>query len=305
MKELSACPVCRSAEIKLIYTARSTQRQDDCRWSVWECRACTHQFINPQPSWQELEPYYSSSYNSYKPQHGSVLSDEQEIELAKQRGSFRHIPLPENKRVLDVGCGGGRFLRICKKLGAIELGVEPSKFGAQSARGQGLNIFEGTLESYVEQAPVGTEFDVITASHVVEHLPDPVETLRAMRQVLAPDGFIWIAVPNAAYPISRALKGNYYSTDLPRHLMQFTPASMLEAGRQAGLKLRFQATESLPWVVSNSLTQYLRFKLKIPRAISQRFPALNMISQYYARHLDSIIKGEAVLTEFVPSKADV
>jgi 2-polyprenyl-3-methyl-5-hydroxy-6-metoxy-1,4-benzoquinol methylase len=155
------------------------------QWSVFECGACGHQFINPQPSWQELEFYYNSEYVAYDPMHGSEDSDDDhEVEKAKRTGMIRHIPVPTGLRLLDVGCGGSWFLRICKRLGAIEQGVEPSEYSAGIARRQGSRVFCGTLEKYIEQAPSGTQFDIITANHVVEHLPDPVETLRAMKHLL-------------------------------------------------------------------------------------------------------------------------
>jgi 2-polyprenyl-3-methyl-5-hydroxy-6-metoxy-1,4-benzoquinol methylase len=258
--------------------------------------------MNPQPSWEELESYYGSTYEPYDLMHGSQLDDDEEIAWAKQSGAFRHIPIPLGKRLLDVGCGGGRFLRIAKKLGAIEQGIEPSRLAAEIARKQGLSVFQGTLESYVAQIASERQFDVITASHVVEHLPEPVETLRAMKLVLATGGFIWVAVPNAAYPISRSLKGNYFSTDLPRHLMQFTPLSMCEAGRRAGLNVRRQTTESLPRVVLASLTQYLRCKFKLPRRLTQKLTILETMSNRYARQLDAKCQGETILTEFVASE---
>jgi 2-polyprenyl-3-methyl-5-hydroxy-6-metoxy-1,4-benzoquinol methylase len=252
--------------------------------------------MNPQPSWQELEPYYSDSYGAYDPMHGS---DDREIEQAKRSGKFRHISVPMGKRLLDVGCGAGWFLRISKKLGAIEQGIEPSEYAAGIAQKQGLHVFHGTLESYVEQSPAGTQFDVITANHVIEHVPEPVETLRAMKRLLAPGGFAWIGVPNASYPICRALKGRRVSTDLPCHLMHFTPASMAEAGRRAGLNVWRQTTESIPQFVAGSLGQYLRYKWKLPRRLTNKIGVLDTVSHWYARRVDSEVAGEAILTEFV------
>lgn len=257
--------------------------------------------MNPQPSWDDLEFYYNNAYEAYDPMHGSGANDEQEIERAKLTGSFRHIPLPSGMRLLDVGCGGGYFLRITAKLGAIAEGVEPSRYAAEVAWKQGLRVFHGTLESYADEAPSGTQFDIITANHVVEHVPRPVETLCEMKRLLAPGGFIWIAVPNAAYPICRSLKGLWHSTDLPYHLMQFTPASISEAGRQAGLKIRRQYTESLPRNVAASLGQYLRYRWKLPRRFTQRLRFLDAVSVWYARRADRKCAGEAILTEFVPS----
>jgi SAM-dependent methyltransferase len=201
--------------------------------------------------------------------------------------------------LLDFGCGAGWFLRISKKLGAIEQGVEPSEYAAKLAEEQGLRVYHGTLESYLAQAPKGTQFDIITASHVMEHVPEPVKIFGMMRQLLAPGGFIWTAVPNASYPICRALKGWWHSSDLPYHLMQFTPESITEAGRRAGLKVRRQTTESIPQIVSASLGQYLRYKWKLPRRLTGRLGVLDAISHWYARRVDTKVSGEAIMTEFI------
>jgi len=153
------------------------------------------------------------------------------IELAKRTGVFRHIPVPMGKRLLDVGCGAGWFLRISKKLGASSKAWSRANTPPDSHGNRACVYFTGRWSHTFEQAPGATQFDIITANHVVEHVPEPVETLRAIKRLLAPGGFAWIAVPNASYPICGALKGLWHITDLPYHLMQFTPLSMAEAGR--------------------------------------------------------------------------
>lgn len=255
--------------------------------------------MNPQPSWTDLESYYNNAYEAYDPMHGSQTHDDQEIEKARRTGVFRHIPVPTGKRLLDVGCGAGFFLRISQKLGAIAEGVEPSEYAAGVSQKQGLRVFQGTLEAYVAKALAKAQFDIITANHVLEHVPDPVHTLGLMRGLLAPGGFVWIAVPNADYPICRVLKGLWHSTDLPYHLMQFSPPSIAEAGRRAGLRVRRQSTESLPLNVSASLRQYLRYRWKLPQRLTQRIGILDAASKWYARRVDARVAGEAILTEFV------
>jgi hypothetical protein len=122
-----------------------------------------------------------------------------------------------------------------------------------------------------------------------------------MKGLLAPGGFIWIAVPNAAYPLCRALKGRWYSSDLPYHLMQFSPASMTAAGQRAGLKVRRQTTESLPRLVAGSLRQYLRIKFLVPQRLTERLAPMNAMARWYARRNDAHLNGEAIITEFVAS----
>ncbi|WP_271605730.1 class I SAM-dependent methyltransferase [Bradyrhizobium sp. CCBAU 11434] len=252
--------------------------------------------MNPQPSWEELQPYYNTNYAPYK-RTNELEDDESALREARKTGQLRHIPLPTAKRLLDLGCGAGSFLRLAKKLGSIEQGVEPSKYAASVAQKQGLNVFCGTLEQFAAANP-GAKYDIITANHVVEHLPDPVATLRTMKALLADEGTIWISVPNAAYPICRALNGLWHSTDLPYHLMQFSPASMARAGTLAGLTVSKQKTESIPHIVEASIGQYLRYRWMIPRRVSGRLGFLRPLAAAYARKMDNQNRGEAIITEF-------
>jgi SAM-dependent methyltransferase len=254
--------------------------------------------MNPQPSWQELAPYYSSNYEAYDPAHGSREDDEQSAERARTEGKLRHISLPTGKRLLDVGCGGGFFLRVAQKLGAIVEGIEPSTYAAEQTRKTGIKVFNGTLEQYVAAGNTD-RFDIITANHVIEHVPRPVETLSLMKSLLTPDGFIWIGVPNANYEISRKLRGYWHSTDLPYHLMQFSPESITKAGEIAGLKVRSQETESIPRIVAGSLRLYLRYRWWLPRRLTERIELIDRVwAPRFARRMDSNCSGEAVLTQF-------
>lgn len=297
MKQLTECPVCRSSLIKPSFAAATTRKIDQRKWSASLCANCDHQFLNPQPSWDELIPYYNDAYVAYDPMHGAEASDEEEIARARNSGTIRFIAVSAGLRVLDVGCGGGWFLRMCKALGADVQGVEPGKPAADMTARQGLPVFHGMLEKYA--GTTRKKFDVVTANHVVEHVPDPVATLKAMKSVLAPGGYIWIAVPNAACAVARLLNGRWFSSDLPYHLMHFSPASMAEAGRRAELEVRDQYTKSQPAHVAASLSQLLRYRSLVPYRLAIKSSAVAIASRHYARYLDRRRIGEGLITEFV------
>jgi 2-polyprenyl-3-methyl-5-hydroxy-6-metoxy-1,4-benzoquinol methylase len=257
--------------------------------------------MNPQPSWDELSVYYSSNYSPYEPMHGSDADDAASAAQARSAGKLRHILLPTGLRVLDVGCGGGYFLRVARLLGADVEGIEPSPHGVEQARKSGLQVFNGTVQDY-EQSAGANRFDVITANHVVEHMPNPVEALVAMRNLLKPGGYIWIAVPNAGYPLAVKLRGRWHSSDLPYHLMQFTAHSLATAGERARLKLRLLTTESLPQPTAASIRLYLRYRWGLPRRITERVNWIERIwAPKLARKMDSKCSGEALITELIPA----
>ena len=301
METLSRCPACDDSHIRLDYTGRCNRDPSDPRrWSVVRCLDCDHGFLNPQPSWEELTPYYAAGYRAYAPTHGAAnQDDDQLVEEARRRGEFRHVPLRPGSRLLDLGCGAGMFLRIRRRLGDEIQGVEPSPIGAERARAAGLPVFLGTLEQFAAEHP-DRRYDIITANHVLEHVPQPVVTLEVMRRLLAPGGYIWTAVPNATCPFCRRLRDAWHSTDLPFHLMQFNPRSLQVAGERAGLVVRLLRTDTMPGAAAASIRQLLRRRYKIPQRLSQRLGLIDtIVAPRVARRLDTSLQGEAILAEFV------
>jgi SAM-dependent methyltransferase len=128
--------------------------------------------------------------------------------------------------VVDVGCGSGGFLVAWRRGRPHDrlLGLEPSPGAASAARERGLTILDSSVEEMVPEETRGA--GLFTLWHVLEHLADPVGTLRGLREMLAPDGRIVIAVPNAS-AVERSLFG--YRTiawDPPRHRWHFTPEGL-------------------------------------------------------------------------------
>jgi SAM-dependent methyltransferase len=255
--------------------------------------------MNPQPEWDDLSSYYSEDYPPYAPSGQASVSDETLTELARQTGMLRHIPIPEGKRLLDVGCGGGAFLRAAKTLGASVMGVEPGESGAARARSSGLEVFAGTLEQFAEMNAGRERFDIITCCHVLEHTPQPVQTLATMKTLLQPNGFVWIAVPNAGCLFARTLGWRWHSTDLPYHLVQFTPQSLHRAVESAGLVVSACSTDSPTSGVASSIRTMLRYRCMIPSRLSGRLLPERAV-EWLARALDRRLAGEAILVELRP-----
>lgn len=295
MTPLRECPICRSSGVQLRFVGRTNRDVlDPTEWEVHSCDDCGHGFINPQPGPAILDRYYTESYEPYDERHGSAEEDAEILAEARRAREFRHIPLPAGKRVLDFGCGGGFFLNICRGLGAEVEGIEPSPFGAAATRRQGIPVFQGTLDQYLETNGE-RKFDIITSNHVIEHVPDPIGALSGLRQLLAPGGLMVIAVPNADSMFARALGAEWFSTDLPFHLHQFSTGSFRRAAEATGLKVERLGTTSLPSSTAASLQLLLRKKYLVPRKLSSRLPLIDRFARYLARRQDAAAEGEALL----------
>jgi SAM-dependent methyltransferase len=137
------------------------------------------------------------------------------------------------KRVLDVGCATGYLARTLSERGNSVAGIEGNPEAAAQARQFADPVVVGDLDDATTfgQLESGT-FDVLVFGDVLEHLRDPLTTLRAARSLLRPGGFIVVSVPNIAHGDVRLalLQGNWDYQQLglldDTHLRFFTRRSL-------------------------------------------------------------------------------
>jgi len=139
---------------------------------------------------------------------------------------------PDQIRVLDFGMGWGYWSRMAQAHGLDVTGFELSLQRQEHARAMGLRVI-GELP-----AP-GDRFDIVYASQVFEHLPDPLETLRQLCARLAPRGLVYLRVPDGR-GIAETLEQYGWSPGLDaihplEHINCFTRATLVRLGREAGL----------------------------------------------------------------------
>ena len=243
-----------------------------------------------------MRPFYPDDYESWDSDRLLEADLEQELEEARSSGTLRHVRITPGMNVLDFGCGAGQFLELATRLKANAIGVDIGEPNTTRLKARGLNVFRGTLDEFVAQARPQS-FDVITSSHVFEHLHDPVEALRLLRSLLKPDGMIWIAVPNAANWGYRTLRGKWYATQVPRHLHHFTPSSLRTLIERAGLSGAVRS-ESLVGPTASTICDFLRHRLLLPSAVSKRIPWLNTgFAAWLGKRLDRRETGDGLLAE--------
>jgi 2-polyprenyl-3-methyl-5-hydroxy-6-metoxy-1,4-benzoquinol methylase len=142
---------------------------------------------------------------------------------------YRHLPETPGS-LLDVGCGNGVFMLRARAASWRVQGLEPDPNAAASARKAGLDVTEGTLDTFHPTA----HFDVITASHVIEHVHDPREFVRRILALLRPGGLVWLATPNARGLGHRWYGRAWRGLEPPRHMTVLTPKALQSLLRDAG-----------------------------------------------------------------------
>ena len=146
----------------------------------------------------------------------------------------RRTPSNKTGRLLDIGCSNGAYLAAMKERGWDVESVEFDGDAAEYARNsRNLTVTQGDVEDAVGQLAANS-FDVVTMWHVLEHSFDPAAALKQIHRVLKPGGIVMLEVPNYACPLVSLFKRYWYPMDIPRHLYQFTPATMKTMLTKAG-----------------------------------------------------------------------
>ena len=157
------------------------------------------------------------------------------------------------KRVLDVGCGGGILAEAMAAHGADVTGIDLVDKALMVAK---LHLLESgqkvTYRKESVESTASTEqnaFDVVTCMEMLEHVPDPLQTVRACAAVAKPGGWLFFstinrnpksylfAVIGAEYILKLLPKGthDYAKFIRPSELMNFCRAAGLETGALIGM----------------------------------------------------------------------
>jgi 2-polyprenyl-3-methyl-5-hydroxy-6-metoxy-1,4-benzoquinol methylase len=231
------CPLCDSLEQKPVF-----ERGD---WHVVRCARCGMVFIGDKPL----------AYDAQAAEHDWVDDYEKEVSRRKTdrpllmflsrltrplrsdatMRQFSHtLHWRREGKLLDLGCGDGRFLALAA--GQFEvMGVELSPRSAQLAkvRVPGATILASPVTAAV--VPQG-EFDVVTQFGYIEHEWQPQAGLAVALRALKSGGILVIKTPNYASWNRIFIGENWCGIHIPSHCNYFTPATLARLLRQAGFE---------------------------------------------------------------------
>lgn len=161
------------------------------------CRSCGLVYQSPRMTETESQAFYEAEYRLlYQGQEGPNPKDlAVQTARAKSVLGFVSKQITSANRILDIGCSTGILLQHLKiHYQAQAFGVEPGKLYRQYAQSLGLEIYSSLEElELAGRSP----FTLISMMHVLEHLPNPLEYLRNLREKhLDPKGWLLLEVPN-------------------------------------------------------------------------------------------------------------
>lgn len=192
----------------------------------------------PQPSLGKLPEYYKSDdYISHTDNTRNLFEKIYHfvkfISLKRKLKIINSFSL-HGKRLLDIGCGTGDFLRIAQQNNWDVLGIEPNVRARSIANEKTKNVVFKT-EKLAKLKP--SSFDVITLWHVLEHLPNYKEHFLIFKKLLKPNGILIIAVPNYKSHDAKYYQNFWAAYDVPRHLWHFSKTSISKLADQNTMKV--------------------------------------------------------------------
>ena len=273
MKEIITvnCPLCHSLA-RYDFSSRDLMFDLYERYDYYGCTNCQAVFQYPMPTMEKIASFYPEDYSIFDQksrarkvsqfkqsilQHKYGYSQLKPVQiykfLAPLFSLFYSMDKPyyiENGKLLDVGCGNGRYLSTMQSLGWNVQGVELSENGVKVCRKLELPVHHGDLSSARFDS---NSFDVITVRHVIEHIHDPHSLIAELARILKPNGKLMIETPNSNALGRKFFATNWFANEVPRHLILFSPDNLCKLASEYDLNKVEISFDTTPKIILNSL----------------------------------------------------
>ena len=266
--EIAVCPLTGESGVIKVDSVADAFFDTEGNWQYRENTRTGHLWLNPRPAPDQIAELYKNYYTHAEPSSATLSIWQQAQALALSRRlsypgpqtvgwlarlvsvlpsvgdasemEMMRVPASRTGSLLDVGCGSGAFLKRMQQAGWQVMGTEPDPNAAARLRDR----LQVSVFSSVEEVRLRADrFDLITLSHVIEHVPDPIATLRELVGLLAPGGQLMLTTPNARSLGSKLFGSSWRGLEPPRHFNIFSPKSMVETVESSGLRVDVLRTE--------------------------------------------------------------
>jgi len=240
--------------------------------SLYLCDYCGHMFFDINPV-----SYYKSVIRSV-----SVSSDM----TAHRRHQFKSLlylfdKSPSDIKVLEIGAGNGQYAKLLAEIFPNCYATEKYSSNIASSSFNYIDTHPDDDDFELVVTPYGS-FDLVCCFSYLEHLPDPVTTLKTIDSLLSPGGYALIEVPNSDY----IRKNGLLSEAIPDHLHYFTAKSLLSMASSTKLNLH-----SLQPTWSNYILSLVFTKLEDATTVSSRL---------YTIHQSLVGEINSLLSQLLP-----
>ena len=235
-----------SAETRTLFNDRT---RDVDGLKVWKDRASGVVYIDDFYTGEET--YVDGGYRDDKQLTRLAGAPDYEGFADAERRFDSSLQFVAGKKIIDFGCGRGDYLRLVQDYCVSVCGVELQENYVAALNADGI-----PCKSNLDQID-NNSIDVCVSFHVIEHLPDPIETLMAMREKIVSGGMILIEVPHANDFLLSALSSEEFKqfTLWSQHLVLHTRESLRRMLAFAGFQdvqiegvQRYSLSNHLNWL---------------------------------------------------------
>ncbi len=204
------CAICAANDTHEV----STKGQFDLPINLVLCKNCGLGYLNPRWDQNAYLDFYQNEYDKYYRSELTAdfkLSPKSDNPILSRLGNWKHLPKTDSvKNILDIGSGAGQNLIDFKTQypAANLFAIEPSPDSHKHLSSIGAKVISGDVDSDWDKNNEG-KYEVVIMRHVLEHFLDPVAVMKKVHKVLAPDGLLYLAVPNNLKP-SKNLESRWF-----------------------------------------------------------------------------------------------
>lgn len=258
------CIVCDDSDFQIL----SEKDRYGLPITVVICKTCGLIQTNPRMTKESQLEFYEHEYRKFY--SGTEEPSDKYFEAQASRGKCIYDLICSHtkekftgKLVIEIGTGAGGILQIFKENQNVTFGFDLNKKYLKYGIEKGMNLSFGTLESLKDfkQKP-----DLVIYSHVLEHLPNPVEELKILKKYLKPFSIVYIEVPGI-----KSLKTTYNQSFQEyihiAHNYHFSLKTLKNVIRKAGFEMCYENEGIISILkISNSKNEYY-FESDYPEAV--------------------------------------
>ena len=234
--ETVVCNFCGSSSLPPRY--RKKGHLTGRMFTIVQCAGCGLVFVNPRLTEEKIKGLYDRAYFEGQGFDPFIALEEVTQKVAGARRALDRIVAVKSPPadVLEVGPGGGHFLRMAGERGFRTTGLELSGYAADRLLQQELHILQGTFEN--ASIPDQT-YDVVVAVEVIEHLPDPRTFFREVARILRPGGLFYYETGDIDCEQARQQGADWDYIRPEGHLYYFSPRTLGRYLRATGFLLQY------------------------------------------------------------------
>lgn len=252
------CVLCGSDDSEVC--ASGTDFEYDTSDDVFQmvsCRRCGHQYLDPRPASSELDVIYPPDYYSFTGTRSRLVARMQRVWESGKVRLYRELVGDGPRRLLDVGCGDGRFLGLLREFGdeSWELvGLELDASAVARCRATGLDVRPERVEEFAEREEQRGRYDAVIMLQLIEHVEDPALICERVRDLLEPGGVFIIETPNLGGLDHTLFKGRWWGHyHFPRHWNLFTADTLVRMLETRGFEIvrHEYLISTSSWIISH------------------------------------------------------